>query len=204
MIDVKKTIVLILTVLICFLFSACKDNTDAFSENETNADESSSQELNVNDKNEDSSSAGSMNLENYTSAYVEPKFKMVSKLAECYDYFETEPTDTVTTEKNDDGSVKLITVKDKDGNLKADMKFTYNDNIIAAATFYGENEKTEKVIFSFYDENSLNIAAHADGESNMSIYFYNKDGSFNSYMDGDGLSTLLSGAVMEGLGNAFS
>lgn len=200
----KKIIVLILAVLICFMFSACKDNTDAFNENETNVDEASSQELNVNDKNEDSSYSGSMKLEDFTSAYVEPKFKMVTKLSECYDYFETESTDTVTTEKNDDGSVKLITVKDKNENLKADMTFTYNDKIVATATFYSADEKTEKVAFSFYNENSLNIASYTDGESNMSIYFYNEDGTFNSYMDGNGLSALLSGAVMEGIGNVFS
>ncbi len=200
----KKIIVLILAVLICLMFSACTDNTDVFSENETNGDEASSQELNENDKNEDSSSAGSMNLENYTSAYVEPTFKMVSKLAECYDYFETEPTDTVTTEKNDDGTVKLITVKDENGNLKADMKFTYSDKIVATATFYGADESTEKVAFAFYDENSLSIAAYVGSESKMSLYFYNKDGSFNSYVDSTGFSSLISGAVMEGLGNAFS
>lgn len=207
----KKIIVLLLAVFICFLLAACSDNFGSIGENEISSSsnaETKTHELDSNAQAEDLSSSvstGAINLEDVTSAYVEPDFKVVSTLAECYDYFEPDANDTVSTEKNPDGTVALITVTDKDGNTKSTMKFTYNDKIVATATFFEADGTTEKVVaFSFYDENTLNIIAHISKESEMSLYLYNEDGSFNSYVDSAGFSSLLVSSVMQGLGGAFS
>ena len=206
----KKFIAAIFAFLLVMLFSACSDNVNNITENTTDevfAEDVTNQDLSISIEKEDSSvnvSTGSIKLEDATSAYVEPDFKVVSTLAECYDYFELASDDVSTTETNPDGSISMITVTDKNDKIKATMKFTYDEKVIATATFFYEDSSTEKVAFSFYDENTINIIAHVDKESNMSFYFYNKDGSFNSYLDSAGFSSLIVGSALEGLGGVIS
>ena len=205
----KKIIVLMVVILNIVLLCACSsDNVDT-TESETGLllnEESITTEIDSIAHTEVSSvlSSGSLSLEDVTSIYVEPDFKVVSSVSECYDYLESEADDTVTTEKDSDDRISLITVTDKDGNIKSTMKFTYNEKIVATATFYGADDSTEKIAFSFYDENTLNIIAHVNSESEMSLYLYNKDGSFNSYVDGAGFSSLLVGSLLEGFGGVLS
>ncbi|MBQ8209665.1 MAG: hypothetical protein IJZ35_03670 [Clostridia bacterium] len=203
----KKAIILILSIFVVCLFTACSDNTDnndAISE--VSSDEISSQ-LNNNNSTEDASSSvsSSLKLEDISSAYVEPTFRIVTTVAECYDYAETDDDDTVKTDKDVQGRVSVITVTDKDGSIKTTTEFSYEDSILVKISYYDENgEVFEKIVFSFYDEDSLSVASYVDSESKMSLYFYNEDGTFKSYVDGAGLSALLTSAVMQGIGGAFS
>lgn len=201
----KKIAVLLLFMIICVAFVACSDNTDINDENATDIMEDTNSQI-TNSQKEDTSSAhkGSLSLEDVSAEYVEPTFKVVSTLAECYDYFDTESTDVVTTENNPDGTVSLITVADKNGNTKATMQFKYEDKTMAVASYYENDEVSEKVAFLFHNEDSVSIIAHVDSDSNMSLYFYNEDGTFNSYVDSAGFSSLITGTIMEGLGGALS
>lgn len=200
--SMKKLFAVLIAVCLCFLLAACSDNVlPSSSENESESGTKSETES-VADA-EPSSSIGSLKLEDVTSEYVEPDFKVVSTLAECYDYFETEPSDEVKKENDADGNITSVTVTDSEGITKGTVDIKYNaDSIIAAVSLYTNGEAAEKVIFSFYDEDSVNIIAHVDSESQMSIYLYNPDGTFNSYIDNSGFSSILVGAVFEGLAGA--
>ena len=200
----KKIMLLITAVCLIFVLSACGSKADRSEKETENTSDDFSVSANTEETSGNTSSLGSLSLEDVTTEYVEPPFKVAKTLAECYNYFDDEPEDNVKKETNSDGKITAITVTDDNGNTKSDLKIQYGDELMVTVSYYTDGEVTEKVVFLFYDENSLNVAAHSNSESSISLYMYNKDGSFKSYIDGDGFSSLLLGAVMDGLGGALS
>lgn len=190
-----------------FLFSSCSDNVDDANNNieSDSTTELLAQSSEVTEAvSKDNSNKNSVALEDVTSEYVEPDFKIVKTLNECLNYFETEPTDTVEKETDSNGNVTSVTVKDSQGQIKGTITVKYNDDSIdTAVSVYADGEVLEKMIFIFTDEDSVSTIAHVDPDSNISVYLYNDDGTFNSYIDSEGFSALLSGTIMSGISGAL-
>lgn len=204
----KKILLFIITVMISVSFYGCgKATTDNEIESETETQLAPIADTYKENESYESyeSTSNSLSLEAVTSEYVEPDFKVVYTLADAIDYFEPTDTDTVEKSTDESGRVTNVVLTDSDGQKKGDITVKYEDDCITSCvSYYSGDEVTEKIIFIFYDEDSIDIMAHADNESNISLYLYNRDGTFNSYIDGSGFSSLIAGTVLEGIGGALS
>lgn len=204
-----KKIVCILSVLMCFvlLLCACSDNSpdaDLNTETESVTDVLSQTSDTAGTAGSDSSKKNPVGLEDITAEYVEPDFKIVTTLEECLNYIETDLSDTVEKETDSNGNVTSVTVTDSDGQVKGTVTAKYNDDSIdTSVNIYSDGEVLERFIFIFNENGSVSTVGHVDADSKISVYLYNDDGTFNSYIDSDGFSSLLSGTIMSGFGEAL-
>ena len=198
----RKLIVFFLCFIFCFLFASCSENSteEIHAENTTVAEETTSKKYSIEYFTD---TENKKNIENYSTEYVEPDFKVVSTVKECYNYFDINESDSVKTENDSEGRISLITVSDKNGNTTGSIKFKYSTETVATVVFYENGETAKKVVFAFRDESTLSYIARITTTTEISLYIYNDDGSFKCYVDSAGFASLLTGAVMDEVGGSL-
>lgn len=200
----KKIIFITIILAIVFLFSSCKYNNRT--ENELNSEPISDNVVINSEPFSLSESVSQIDIEDYTSEYVEPNCKIVYKLSDVLTYFETEKGYTSDKKYNEDNQVNSVTTKNKDGDTVGVIDVKYkDDSTVATASIY-ENGKSigKKIVFSFTPDGNLNLVAIANSQTSIDLYVYDGDGTPKYYVNSDNFSALMTNVVMSGISGMFS
>lgn len=200
----KKILCIAIICVLAFSLASCKNNnvtedevySELISEDVTESSEvfSSSEVL------------SQLDIENFTSAYIEPNFRTVADFDEVLTYFETQNDYASSFEYDENNRIISVETKDKNNTVIGTVAIKYKtESKVATISIYENGEYTgKKLIFSFNADDTLTLAAVANSETNIALYLYNDDGSPKAYIDSDSFSNLITSAFMNGLSGLFS
>ncbi len=209
----KKYVLLLAAFIAVLIFTSCSESLKT--ETETDADinasvtgENGSDAFSLLPEKNESSSLSSdsdkLSLEDVTSEYVAPDFVMPYNFDDCFDYLKAESSEILEKTENENGDIAEITLKTADGTVKAKSVFTYGEENKCVTEYSYSDDKTEKFSFIYYPSGNISSASHSDPEGAIEVYLFNEDGSSNGYINSEGISSLILGAVMQGLGGTLS